>query len=141
MDECAQETNYLMHSILFNQQRLFNEKSNKYDLTVQQARTLELIEKTPGMIQREIAEFLSIRDASVSSMLKNLERDGYVIRRRDRHSDRNKRIFLTDKGMAIIKELGHLFAEVENQVVAPLSKDETSILLKLLRKMDAEISE
>ncbi|WP_125761524.1 MarR family winged helix-turn-helix transcriptional regulator [Companilactobacillus hulinensis] len=141
MDESAQETNYLLHSILFNQQRLFNEKSNKYDLTVQQARTLELIEKNPGMIQREIAESLSIRDASVSSMLKNLVRDGYVIRRKDRHSDRNKRIFLTDMGTSVIKELGHMFAEVENQVVAPLSADETKELLKLLRKMDNEISE
>ncbi|APX71484.1 MarR family transcriptional regulator [Companilactobacillus allii] len=141
MDEYAQEINDLLHSILFNQQRLFNEKSNKYDLTVQQARTLELIEKTPGMIQRQIAESLSIRDASVSSMLKNLERDGYVIRRRDRHSDRNKRIFLTDRGTSVIKELGHMFAEVENQVVESLSSTETQGLLTLLHKMDNEISE
>ncbi|MFC6323785.1 MarR family winged helix-turn-helix transcriptional regulator [Companilactobacillus baiquanensis] len=140
-DKGAQEINYLLHSILFNEQRLFNEQSTNLDLTVQQARTLELIQKDPGMIQREIAEALSIRDASVSSMLKNLERDGYVKRRKDRRSDRNKRIFLTDKGEEIIKELGNLFEDVERQIVKPLEKDETKLLLNLLRKMDEEISE
>jgi len=140
-DKKAQEINYLLHSILFNEQRLFNEQSTNLDLTVQQARTLELIQKDPGMIQREIADALSIRDASVSSMLKNLERDGYVKRRKDRRSDRNKRIFLTDKGDEIIKELGNLFEDVEKQIVKPLENSETKDLLVLLRKIDEELSE
>ncbi|MFD1417593.1 MarR family winged helix-turn-helix transcriptional regulator [Companilactobacillus keshanensis] len=140
-DKKAQEINYLIHSILFNEQRLFNEQSTNLDLTVQQARTLELIQKDPGMIQREIADALSIRDASVSSMLKNLERDGYVKRRKDRRSDRNKRIFLTDKGDEIIKELGNLFEDVEKQIVKPLENSETKDLLVLLRKIDDELSE
>ncbi|WP_125713154.1 MarR family winged helix-turn-helix transcriptional regulator [Companilactobacillus kedongensis] len=140
-DKKAQEINYLLHSILFNEQRLFNEQSTNLDLTVQQARTLELIQKDPGMIQREIADALSIRDASVSSMLKNLERDGYVKRRKDRRSDRNKRIFLTDKGDEIIKELGNLFEDVEKQIVKPLENSETKDLLVLLKKIDEELSE
>ncbi|MGY0278583.1 MarR family winged helix-turn-helix transcriptional regulator [Limosilactobacillus reuteri] len=55
--------------------------------------------KTRWAYQLELGDHFHLRNASVTSMVKNLERDGYIIRKADQESARIKRIFLTRKGV------------------------------------------
>lgn len=63
------------------------------------------IEENPGTIQRQLADSFHLRNASVTNMLKNLERDGYIERKQDKKSARIKRIYLTDLGKEQVNEM------------------------------------
>ncbi len=94
--------------------RFYGEEVKFSQLTPQQGRTLMYIQAHPGMIQRELADNFHLRNASVTNMLKNLERDGYIQRKQDEKSARIKRIYITQLGDQLIPLLKELNQQVRN---------------------------
>jgi len=61
-------------------------------------RLLQLIEKNEGISPKELALLLSIRPSTCTEKLNLLERDGHIVRKKDRQDRRSTGIYLTPSG-------------------------------------------
>ncbi|MHA8263471.1 MarR family winged helix-turn-helix transcriptional regulator [Lactobacillaceae bacterium Melli_B3] len=117
-------------------QNLAQQNLNKFaGLTQQQAVVMRIINNHPGMIQRELADQLNRKTASVSSILKTLEKKELVIRKQAPDNDRNKQLYLTEQGKKEVAKLVDDFNEVWHYVDHGLNPKEQETLLSLLDKL------
>ncbi len=63
-------------------------------------------------------------------MVKNLERDGYIIRKADQESARIKRIFLTKKGEEKTNEVKEIFDKAYLQIISRLDERDIDAIVK-----------
>lgn len=68
-----------------------------------QNRVLHIIADNDGLNQKELAELLDIRSASMSELLTKLERSNLIKREKDKTDKRNTRVFLSDEGRNLVK--------------------------------------
>jgi MarR family transcriptional regulator, repressor for mepA len=111
------------------------------DLTQEQAFVIGYLQRSPGAIQRDIADITRTSAASVSSLLQGLERRGLVERRADAGNARTKRVHATDEGIALIAGFEDAMVALDDTLLAPLSADERTTLQQLLQKVTAELPE
>ncbi len=95
-----------------------------------------------GMTQRELAEMLDIRSASVSELMAKMEESGLIMRTHDPSDKRALRIRLTERGHAEAKLMAARRAEANKNLFAVLDDEEKArlevILGKLIRFWDEE---
>jgi len=109
------------------------------DLSHQQAFVLGYLARSPGAIQRDIAEVSRTSAASVSSLLQGLERRGLVERRSEDGDERRKRVYATPAGEDLIAGFDEAMLAADEKILAPLDDDERTTLHTLLTKMTAEL--
>jgi DNA-binding MarR family transcriptional regulator len=84
---------------------------------------------------RTIAHLASVSRASISSVINTLERDGYVVRKRESADRRLVTVDLTDKGRQLWKDsFVHQNAR-EQQWASSLTRAEQATLTRLLKKL------
>lgn len=109
------------------------------ELSFEQGFVLGHLVRSPGAIQRDLAELTRTSAASVSSLLQGLERRGLVERRTERGNERSKRVYATPAGADLISGFETAMAATEETVLAPLDQDERATLHALLTKITAEL--
>ncbi|ACZ21131.1 transcriptional regulator [Sanguibacter keddieii DSM 10542] len=107
------------------------------DLSHQQAFVLGHLARSPGAIQRELADLSRTSAASVSSLLQGLERRGLVERRSEDGDERRKRVYATDAGIDLIAGFDSAMEAADETILAPLDDDERAALQALLSKITA----
>lgn len=100
-----------------------------------QAPMMFAIFNNEGLTQRELGEKMHLRPASVTIMLRRLQRAGFIEKRLDQKDLRVFRIFLTDKGRAVKEVVKGSMEAVEKDACSRLSDDELSSLRRLVSKM------
>lgn len=129
------EVNRLLRLYMIQTQRFIMQQTSILQVTPQQAHTLAYIKKHPGLIQRELSDFFHLRNASVTNMVKNLERDGLIERKIDPKSARNKRIYLTKKGEEIAQDIEDQMNHLNQQIVDRLDEKDIDNLLTSLENV------
>jgi MarR family transcriptional repressor of mepA len=109
------------------------------ELSFAQAFALGYLVKTPGAIQRDIADITRTSAASVSSLLQGLERRGLVERRAESGNERSKQVYATPAGEELIAGFDTAMAEAQEAILAPLDEAERASLHALLTKITAEL--
>lgn len=136
------EVNRLLRLYMIQTQRFIMQQISILQVTPQQAHTLAYIKKHPGLIQRELSDFFHLRNASVTNMVKNLERDGLIERKIDPKSARNKRIYLTKKGEEIAQDIEDQMNRLNQQIVDRLDEKDIDNLLtsleNVIQSLDSE---
>ncbi|MFC4771291.1 MarR family winged helix-turn-helix transcriptional regulator [Enterococcus hermanniensis] len=117
------------------QQDFIDTRLKKIGLTAHQARTLNYIGFNPGVIQKKLANYLGKQDATVTNILKVLEKKDYIERKIPVDNERQKNLFLTGRGLELTKEIQQIFADLNNHVTNLLDKEEQYQLKKLLKKI------
>lgn len=107
------------------------------ELSHQQSFVLGYLTKSPGAIQRDIAEMTRTTPASVSSLLQGLEQRGLIERRTEPGNERSKRVYATDAGTDLIAGFDDAMNEAEDTILAPLDRTERDALHALLSKITA----
>lgn len=130
-----------MRWIGWAQRKAAEEWVRERDLTQEQSFVLGYLQRTPGAIQRDIADITRTSAASVSSLLQGLERRGLVERRADAGNARTKRVSATDEGIALIAGFEDAMVALDDVLLAPLSEDERTTLQALLQKVTADLPE
>lgn len=133
------EVNRLLRLYMIQTQRFIMQQTSSLQVTPQQAHTLAYIKKHPGLIQRELSDFFHLRNASVTNMVKNLERDGLIERKVDPNSARNKRIYLTEKGDRIAQEIEDQMDSLNQQIVDKLNETDIDNLLTSLKNINQSL--
>ncbi|MFT4108528.1 MarR family winged helix-turn-helix transcriptional regulator [Propionicimonas sp.] len=112
-------------------------------LTPHQARILGWIEANEerGVIQRDIADVMGSRAASVSSLLQVLERDGWIERRTDPSDSRRKSLYTTPKGRARVRRFESDIWAGAGLHLDSFTDAEADDLRRLLAKLDQELAD
>lgn len=106
-----------------------------------QAILLMILSHQDGLTHSEIAEKLEISPASATKVIKRMEALNYCQRRSDPTDERVSRVFLEEKGWAVIHQIKDAFAQLDQVLLNNLSPEEQNILIRLLMKVYASLIE
>ena len=90
-----------------------------------------------GMTQQELADALLVTKGNISQLLSKLEQAGMIMRRPE---GRTNCLSLTEQGQAVFEKVVPQQEALIAELLTPLSDDEQRELLRLLRKLDHNIT-
>jgi DNA-binding MarR family transcriptional regulator len=93
-----------------------------------------------GISQRELSGFLGVAEPSVVVMLRGLEKKGLIRRERDEMDLRKMRVFLTERAIALEKELMAVAEEVNHTMLHALSSNDEKLVKESLRSIRGQLS-
>lgn len=79
--------------------------------------------------------------AAITSILKRMERDGWITRTRDPNDQRTVRIRMSDKARALEEEIQGTFVQIEEEISSIYTQEERAELRRLLLKLNERFSE
>ena len=117
----------------------FEGVTKQFEQTPRYFGLLALIEANPGLPQGKLADAIHLVRSSLVPIIDKLESGGIVERRAAGGDRRLKSVWLTAKGQKMLTRLKpHVLAH-EERLTAGMSQRDKSLLLRLLRKMDANL--
>lgn len=104
-------------------------------------RILDVLSRTDGLSQREIAELLDIRPQSASEAIASMEGQGLVEKRANEQDKRSSLIYITQAGRQ--RQIDIRKEQIENarRIFEPLTNEEKETLLALLNKATSALQE
>lgn len=106
---------------------------------VGQARILSALLDHGQLTQKEIAQGLHIKPATVTNLVKKMEASELIDRRRDPNDDRVINVTLTPKGKEAAHYTNKTIAQVETEIRSEFSRNEVETLRKPLEKVLKEL--
>jgi len=129
---------YLITNIANGTRQRFDNFFAREGLTYPQYRALMWIFLQPEdkeINQQSLCNALCVKPSSISSMVRNLEKEGYLERYQSEHDSRNKRLVLTDKARKLRDKLEAARANGEKQILTGLSQEQISVLHTALEQI------
>jgi DNA-binding MarR family transcriptional regulator len=108
------------------------------DLTPPQAGILRAIAVEPGRSQQALSEQLRLLPSRVVAFVDDLERRGYVERRRNAGDRRLYALHLTARGGQLMMEIGKLGMAHEDEIAGSLSAAQRTALARTLQALAAD---
>jgi DNA-binding MarR family transcriptional regulator len=129
-----------MGRIMIRMRQHGDQVTRAWGLSPQAGRTLGFIEasEAKGVVQKDLAEASGTRAASVTALVQNLERDGWIERRPDPKDSRRKTLHTTQKAREVINGWSGFWGE--DEMMSALDADERATFVRLLRKIDDHYS-
>ncbi|MGC8777771.1 MAG: MarR family winged helix-turn-helix transcriptional regulator [Candidatus Caldatribacteriaceae bacterium] len=93
---------------------------------------LALLWNRDGLTQKEIAEALGLKPPTVTVILRRMEKAGLLRRRTDTQDMRVLRVYLTEKGRALRKDVEEINKILEEECFAGFPLEEKALLRKFL---------
>jgi|GEM_PF-415503 len=115
--------------------REFEGMTRKAGLTQAQWSALGILYHFPGATNSDLEAILLIERPSVTSLLKGMERNGWVVHRENPDDARSKRFYLTQSGKALAEKTRSLAELVDQRVFHALTDEERAELRRLLAKV------
>ncbi len=115
--------------------RYLAERLEAEGLSSRQFRFLKYLLEHDGVHQERIASALMVDRAVGTRTVRNLIEAGYVARERDPNDRRAYLITLTARGRAMAPLIGEVVRELNDALLAGLSREEQTTLLALLDRM------
>jgi DNA-binding MarR family transcriptional regulator len=98
---------------------------------------LVMVAENPGSSQSGVCEALGIQKANCVPTMSELERRGFIIRKKSATDARSYELHLTNKGKRILQRAGELQSSHEQQLIERIGVDGREQLLRLLGKLTA----
>lgn len=119
--------------------RDYSESLRELNLYVGQDNLLFRLWSDDGITQMQLCEHLNCEPPTVTNMVKSLEQNGFIQRKRDEHDARVMRIYLTDKGRALEKPVDIKWKQQQEKLLHSVSEEERLILLDLITRMEKNL--
>lgn len=97
--------------------------------------------KGDNVMQKDVERHIGLRPSSVSTLLTNLEREGYILRTVDGVDARAKFLTFTQKGVDLCLKNKMLMDECDGEIQRALSEEEQKEFENLLSKIINSVSE
>jgi MarR family transcriptional regulator, transcriptional regulator for hemolysin len=131
----------LLHDVAHLLRTVMDREALPHKLTRAQWHTLEILEKTDGLTQAELAERLELGNPTVGRLIDRLEKRGFVERRADPADRRTKRVYMQAQTVVpVLGELREKADEVRDEVLNGLSRDEQNQLASVLKSIKSNLS-
>jgi DNA-binding MarR family transcriptional regulator len=88
-----------------------------------------------GLTHSELAEHLHVQPATITKMIKRMERAGFIERSQDAEDQRVSRVYLTDAGRSIRDAVEGVLCELEEQTFAGFRSEERALLNQFLLRI------
>ncbi len=124
--------------------RIFGSVALKYGLTGKQFFILGYVlkqSKKGEITQKDIENFGNVRKSSVSSIISNLEKSGFIVRKPSEKDSRVNIILPTEKAYEIERKINAKKKKVENEIFSCFSEEEIEQCGKLLSELQKKIKE
>lgn len=124
--------------------RIFGSVALKYGLTGKQFFILGFVlkqSKKGEITQKDIENFGNVRKSSVSSIISNLEKNGFIVRKPSEKDSRVNIILPTEKAYEIERKINAKKKKVENEIFSCFSEEEIKQCEKLLSELQNKIKE
>ena len=96
---------------------------------------LFVLSKEDGQSQKELANKLNLKPATITVMLKRMEKANLVERRQDAEDQRVSRVYITEKGKKVYKKVNKIMKNVEEECFGNFTVEEKVILRRLLMQI------
>ncbi len=110
-------------------------KLKKLGLTAAKATYLAAIRRHPGTTQEELATRLVYNASSVARQVESLEKDGFVLRTRSENDKRHFRLYITEKGEAVLPEVFRINNSFIEQMNSAFTEEELETLSNLCDRL------
>ncbi|MCG8501947.1 MAG: MarR family transcriptional regulator [Firmicutes bacterium] len=118
--------------IHFKRTHMYLEKIGLYK---GQPRLLRLLWVQDGRTQKELAEEMNIQPATITKMVRRMQNAGFVVRKSDLEDMRVSRIFLTDSGRQIRKEVENIHQTLYEESLKDFTVEEKVLLRRFLMQI------
>jgi DNA-binding MarR family transcriptional regulator len=116
----------------------FEQRLSHLGLRVHHAGLLRMLGSNPGMTQQALADLFGIFPSRLVALLDELEEEHFIERRNDPADRRSYRLFLTAPGRTILKKIGTVTHQLEDDLLASLTESQRGELARLLRGIVAQ---
>lgn len=120
-------------------ERFQAEELRKLDFKMSCHNLLKPLYERDGVMQLELSKRTGLKPPSVSSMLHQIELEGYVRRSVDPQDGRSTRVYLTQKGREIEEKLCSAEKSIKESFLKDLSDDERKMLTEILSHVNESI--
>lgn len=94
-----------------------------------------------GLTQKELLAMLDIEQATLANTLTRMERDGLIIRKEHPADARARTIHVTEHGLSIRDDAYRTAMQINEDVLADLSEEETKAFLGYMRRVIGRIKD
>ncbi|MCL6658648.1 MULTISPECIES: MarR family winged helix-turn-helix transcriptional regulator [Paenibacillus] len=119
--------------------RNYSESLRELNLYVGQDNLLYRLWLGDGVTQMQLSEHMKCEPPTVTNMVKSLEQNGFIYRKRDVQDARIMRIFLTDKGKELEKPVEYKWKEQQEKLLQSISSEDRLILRQFMQQMERNI--
>lgn len=92
-----------------------------------------------GQSQKELAEKLKIKPATITVMINRMEKAGFLERRHDSEDQRVSRIYLTEKGKRTFTLVKEKLKSISDECFRDMTEEEKVILRRLLLQVSENL--
>ena len=117
------------------QKKFVYSKLQQLGLNIQQALLIKYIAYHPGTIQKDVATYLNRQTATMTNMLKGMEKKGYLSRKIPANNERQKQIFIEPKGEKLVESINEVFTSLEQEVKKLIPQAEQAGFIKNLHRI------
>ena len=116
--------------------------SSRAEFSGSQGRSLLfLLAQTEDVFQKDIDEEYSIRPSTATELLKQMEKNGLILRQPVPYDNRLKRIVLTDKALTYRQQVVEDLTALEETLVSGISEEDLEVFFNVIEKMMDNLSE
>ncbi len=111
--------------------RLGDLNLSRHGINISQLRILGYLarnEEKGEIYQKDLEEAFGVRRSSVTSILQNMEKSGYLVRESSQRDARVKRVVLTQKGRELDQTLLRYIHSLEEEMLSGFSPEEKASL-------------
>ncbi len=100
-----------------------------------QPSVLQALWEKEGLMHTELARRLQVQPATITKMLKRMERAGFVERRPDLEDQRVSRVYLTDAGRAVRSGVQEVWRQLEAEAFGDFTPAERILLRRFFLRI------
>lgn len=116
--------------------------SSRKEFSGSQGRTLHfLLAQTEDVFQKDIEEEYSIRPSTATELLKQMEKNGLIVREPVAYDNRLKKIVVTDKALRYKQQVVADLTSLEEMLVKDISEADLKVFFNVIEKMMDNLSE
>ncbi|MDN4617760.1 MarR family transcriptional regulator [Paenibacillus sp. PsM32] len=119
--------------------RDYNESLRELNLYVGQDNLIFRLLSGDGITQKQLCEHLKCEPPTVTNMVKSLEQNGFIHRKRDEQDARVMRIYLTEEGRKLEKPIDFRWKQQQNKLLHSISAEERLFLKELMIRMEKNL--
>jgi DNA-binding MarR family transcriptional regulator len=112
-----------------------------YDLTVEQMHLLKNMSVDTGITQKALGEMVNKTPANLTRILDRLETKSLILRRPDVSDRRVYLVFLTEKGLALVKDVQETFQSFTDRMLRGISDEMQQLIRTCLKIMGENIEQ
>jgi len=133
------EIRELFDKLSARMRRDYSESLRELNLYVGQDNLLCRLWAGDGITQMQLSEHLKCEPPTITNMVKSLEQNGFIYRKRDEKDARAMRIFLTDKGKNLDEPVRMIWQKHQEKLLKSISTDERVLLWRLMKQMESNL--